>query len=180
MNARGKHVSIANQPALHHSLKEAVGEQPFPVSTAQVSRSDDSPSTLLQGLQGSERLRGLAYRLMWAMVALKLVFVAVAFPLYQAQYRGANYATVAQQILERTRGHALYTSDVSASGLAVTAHLDIARLPQPALTFPPAEWHEGFVIAYAPDLKLGVVAAQYRLGGNALYLLCRGKACAAR
>ena len=130
--------------------------------------------------QGSERLRGLAYRLMWAMVALKLLFVAVAFPLYQAQYRGANYATVAQQILERTRGHALYTSDVSASGLAVTAHLDIARLPQPALTFPPAEWHEGFVIAYAPDLKLGVVAAQYRLGGNALYLLCRGKACAAR
>ncbi len=130
--------------------------------------------------QGSERLRGLAYQMMWAMVAVKLLFVAVAFPLYQAQYRGANYAVAAQQILERTRGHALYTTDVSASGLAVTAQLDITRLPQPALTFPPAEWDEGFVIAYAPDLKLGVVAEQYRLGGNDIYLLCRGKACASR
>lgn len=131
-------------------------------------------------VQGSERLRGLVYRLMWAMVALKLLFVAVAFPVYQVQYRGANYATVARQILERSRGHVLYTMDVSASGLAVVAHLDVLRLPLPALTWVPAEWKDGFVIAYHPDPQLGQVAAQYRLGGDDLYLLCRGSACVAQ
>lgn len=129
--------------------------------------------------QGGESLRVLAYRLMWAMVGLKLLFVTVAFPLYQANYRGANYAQVAQQILERTRGHALYAVNVSASGLSVVAHLDVARLPAPALTWVPDDWRDGFVVAYAPDEKLGTVAATYRLGGNTLYLLCRGAACAA-
>ena len=129
---------------------------------------------------GGERLRAITLQLMWAMVAVKLVFVAVAFPVYQAKYRGANYVAAAQAILERTAGYPLYTTDVSASGLAVTAHIDGARLPQPALTFPPAEWRDGFVIAYQPDPKLGEIAAQYRLGGNDLYLLCRGAACAVR
>lgn len=130
--------------------------------------------------QGGERLRGLAYRLMWGMVALKLLFVTMVFPLYQQQYRGANYATVAQQILERTRGHPLYTVNVSASGLSVVAHLDVMRLPSPALTWVPPQWKDGFVVAYEPDPQLGNIAAQYRLGGNTLYLLCRGAACAAQ
>lgn len=129
---------------------------------------------------GGERLRLVAYRLMWAMVAVKLLLVTVAFPLYQAHYRGANYAQVAQDILTRTRDHALYTVNVSASGLSVVAHLDVARLPAPALTWVPVEWHSGFVIAYEPDEKIGRIAAQYRLGGNELYLLCRGAACAAQ
>jgi len=64
--------------------------------------------------------------------------------------------------------------------LSVAAHINVARLPQPPLTFPPAQWANGFVIAYEPDPKLGEVAAQYRLGGNTLYLLCRGAACAAQ
>ncbi len=127
--------------------------------------------------RGGETLRNAAFRLMWAMVAVKIVFVAIAFPQYQERYRGANYLAAAQAILERTAGHALYANDVSASGLAVTAHIDVARLPQPPLVFPPAEWNNGFVIAYAPDPRLGAVAAQYRLGGNDLYLLCRGTAC---
>ena len=62
----------------------------------------------------------------------------------------------------------------------MTAHIDILRLPQQALMFPPAEWNDGFVIAYEPDPKLGTVAAKFRLGGNELYLLCRGAACAAQ
>lgn len=131
-------------------------------------------------IRGGEPLRATAHRLMWAMVALKLLFVTVAFPLYQAHYRGANYAQVAQQILERTRGHALYAVNVSASGLSVVAHIDVARLPAPALTWVPAEWQSGFVIAYEADPKLGQVVAQYRLGGTNLYLLCRGSACAAQ
>jgi 4-amino-4-deoxy-L-arabinose transferase-like glycosyltransferase len=130
--------------------------------------------------QGSEGLRRNAWRAMWLVVAVKIVVVVIAFPQYQQRYRGANYAEAAAAILQRTTGHTLYTTDVSASGLAVTAHLDILRLPQPALMFPPAEWSDGFVIAYEPDPKLGTVAVKFRLGGNELYLLCRGAACAAQ
>ncbi len=126
---------------------------------------------------GGERLRNVSFRLMWAVVAVKIVFVTIAFPQYQERYRGANYFAAAQAILERTEGHALYANDSSASGVAVTAHIDVARLPQPPLVSPPAEWSNGFVIAYAPNPQLGAVAAQYRLGGNDLYLLCRGTAC---
>ena len=99
------------------------------------------------------------------------------FPYYQKVYRGENYEQAAHTLLQRTAGHALYTTNVSASGLSVAAYINIARLPQPPLVFPPAAWSNGYVIAYAPDPKLGVVAAQYRLGGNDLYLLCRGTAC---
>jgi 4-amino-4-deoxy-L-arabinose transferase-like glycosyltransferase len=130
--------------------------------------------------QGSEGLRRNAWRGMWLVVVIKIIFVAIAFPQYQLQYRGANYAEAAAAILQRTAGHTLYTTDVSASGLAVTAHIDVMRLPQPALVFPPAQWQDGFVISYEPDPKLGETAAQYRLGGNDIYLLCRGTACATR
>jgi len=118
-------------------------------------------------------------RWLTVVIALKLVFVLVGYPLYQDRYRGRNYEAAAQDILAHTAGFPLYTTDVSASGLSVTAHLDILRLPGPALTFPPKEWDTGFVLAYGPDDALGRIVAIYRLGGNSLYLLCRGKACAA-
>lgn len=129
--------------------------------------------------RGGTGMRVLVYRLMWAIVAFKLVFVVFLFPVYQEKYRGANYARVASEIIEKTRGHALYAANVSATGLSVTANINIARLPQPPLTFPPPDLKDGFVIAYRPDPQIGEVAAQYRLGGNDLYLLCRGTACAA-
>ncbi|HKA44174.1 MAG TPA: hypothetical protein VKF40_19480 [Burkholderiales bacterium] len=112
-----------------------------------------------------------------AALALKLIVVLVIFPYYQKQYRGENYATVARQIFTRTAGHALYANNVSASGLSVTAHLDVLRLPRHPLTFPPAQWDSGFVINYTADPALGKVIDHYRLGGNDLYLLCRGAAC---
>ncbi len=130
--------------------------------------------------QGGARIRIATYRLMWGIVAFKLIFVAILFPLYQENYRGANYAQAASDIIEKTRGHALYAANVSATGLSVTANINIARLPQPPLTFPPADLKDGFVITYEPDPRIGPIAAQYRLGGNDLYLLCRGAACTAR
>lgn len=112
------------------------------------------------------------------MIVIKLMVVLIAFPLYQHHYRGANYAETARSIIDRTEGHALYTVNDSASGLAVSAYIDVSRLPKSPLTFPPAGWKEGFVIAYRPDAEIGSVVTQYRLGGNTLYLLCRGSACA--
>jgi 4-amino-4-deoxy-L-arabinose transferase-like glycosyltransferase len=129
---------------------------------------------------GGPQLLRLTRRWLIGAIVLKLIVVMVVFPLYQARYRGANYAETAQVILDQTRGHGLYTSNVSASGLSVAAYIDVARLPQPPLTFPPAQWTDGFVMAYQPDPQLGQVAAQYRLGGNELYLLCRGAACTAQ
>lgn len=112
-------------------------------------------------------------------IVLKLLVVTIAFPLYQSRYRGENYLRMAETLIDVTKGHPLYTLNVSASGLSVAAYIDVARLPQPPLTFPPADLKDGFIIAYTPDPKVGEVAAEYRLGGNTLYLLCRGTACAA-
>lgn len=119
----------------------------------------------------------MARRWLIGIFAAKLLLVLVAFPLYQQRYRGANYLSAARAIIERSAGQALYTTNVSASGLSVAAYIDVARLPQAPLTFPPGEWQHGFVITYEPDPKLGRIDTQYRLGGNTLYLLCRGSAC---
>lgn len=112
-----------------------------------------------------------------ALIVVKLLVVLIAFPLYQQRYRGANYAEAARAIIARTADHPLYTLNVSASGLSVAAYIDTARLPKQPLAFPPPEWQDGFVLAYEPDEKIGHIAAQYRLGGNDLFLLCRGTAC---
>lgn len=112
-----------------------------------------------------------------AAIALKLVLVLVLFPQYQERYRGRNFETAADDIQRRANGHALYTMSDNASGLSVTAHLDVLRLPAPPLTFPPEKWDTGFVITYTSNPALGRVAAEYRLGGDMLYLLCRGAAC---
>ena len=114
------------------------------------------------------------------LIVIKLLVVLIVFPLYQQRYRGANYAEAAQAIIARTAGYPLYTLNVSASGLSVTAYIDTARLPQQPLAFPPADWRDGFVVAYEADEKVGQVAEHYRLAGNDLYLLCRGAACAAQ
>ena len=120
----------------------------------------------------------VTWRWFYGLLAFKLALFFVLFPYYQRVYRGENYALAARAIFERTAGQPLYAYNFSASGLNVKAYLDLMRLGQPPLEFPPAEWEHGFVIAYEPDEKLGRIAARYRLGGNELYLLCRGAACA--
>ncbi len=112
-----------------------------------------------------------------ALIALKLVMVLFAFPYYQKHFRGENFAAAARDIHARTAGYPLYVSNVSASGLSVAAHIDILRLPQAPLVFPPEHWDSGFVMAYEADPKTGQMVQRYRLGGNNLYLLCRGAAC---
>lgn len=116
-------------------------------------------------------------RWLWAVVILKIVLAAVAFPYYQHRVRGENYATAARQVLQRTEGYPLYTHDVSAAGLSVTAYMNIQRLPKPVLTFAPAQWGNGYAVSNVADSKLGKVIAQYPLGANVLYLHCRGAAC---
>lgn len=122
--------------------------------------------------------RGLVSATRWLMAALMLRYAMGLwlFPWYQQNYRG-DYAHTAAQIAAATQGYPLYTTDVSATGLSVTAHLDSSRYPAPYLRWPPAQWNHGFVLSYTPDPELGQVAASYALGGSQLYLLCRGSAC---
>jgi hypothetical protein len=112
-----------------------------------------------------------------ALLAIKLALVLAVFPYYQKTYRGENYALAAKSILERTRGHPLYTTNVSASGLSVAASLDVLRLPAPPVAWPPPQWDTGFVISYTPDPGMGRLVEKFRLGGSELFLLCRGGAC---
>jgi 4-amino-4-deoxy-L-arabinose transferase-like glycosyltransferase len=118
-----------------------------------------------------------ARRWIIGIIVVKLVAVLVAFPYYQSRYRGENFEAAARDIVRRTAGQPLYSNNVSASGMSVTAHVDILRLPAAPITFAPERWDAGYVIAYTPDPKLGRIAGEYRLGGNTLYLLCRGSAC---
>ena len=126
--------------------------------------------------QLGERPRVIATRWFVAAVVLRYAIGLWIFPWYQQHYRG-DYARTAAEIAATTRGYPLYATDVSATGLSVTAHLDTLRYPQPYLRWPPAQWKDGFVLSYAPNADLGEVSASYPLGGNTLYLLCRGVAC---
>jgi hypothetical protein len=55
--------------------------------------------------------------------------------------------------------------------------MNIQRLPQPVLTFAPANWDNGYAVSNVADEKLGKIAMQYAIGGDMLYLHCRGTAC---
>lgn len=125
---------------------------------------------------GEARVR-VAVAWLAAVIALKFVVGLWAFPAYQEKFRG-NYAATAADIAERTRGHPLYATDVSATGLSVAAHIDVLRHPAaPPLTWPPAQWDSGFLLSYTANPEVGPVVRRYKLGGNDLFLLCRGAAC---
>jgi hypothetical protein len=128
--------------------------------------------------QLGERPRVIATRWFIAAVALRFAIGLWIFPWYQETYRG-NYAATAEKIAAATQGFPLYATDVSATGLSVTAELDTLRYPGPYLRWPPAQWSDGFALSYAPNEELGRVSASYPLGGNTLFLLCRGAACPA-
>ena len=125
--------------------------------------------------------RSAAPILRWLAVAVIVKYVAAVaiFPYYQGHYRGENYASAARDIIARSANHALYTTDDSASGLSVAGYIDAWRYPQsPPLRWAPAAWESGFVLSHTLKPELGRVAQHYRLGGNDLYLVCRGDACA--
>jgi 4-amino-4-deoxy-L-arabinose transferase-like glycosyltransferase len=113
-----------------------------------------------------------------AAIALKLAFLLVALPYYQASFRGANYLETARDVDARTRYFPLYAMDWTSAGLSVVTHIDVMRLPAPVITYAPQGWDNGFVLAGIADPNLGRVVKAYKLGGDDLYLICRGAACA--
>lgn len=122
---------------------------------------------------------GLVLARYWltGILVLKFILVLVIFPYYQEHYRGKNYDETAADIDTLTKGYPLYVTDVSSSGLNVAAYLDQRRYPALALQWPPDEWTSGYVISRTPETTMGKIYKKYRLGGDDVYLLCRGAAC---
>ncbi|MBI5006861.1 MAG: glycosyltransferase family 39 protein [Nitrosomonadales bacterium] len=127
--------------------------------------------------QSGDAALALARKWIVGMLVLKFAVALVLFPYYQSHFRGQNYDETAADILTLTQGTPLYSMDVSSAGLSVTAYLNQRRLPATALQWPPANWSSGFVVARSADEAVGSVYKRYQLGGDELYLLCRGAAC---
>jgi 4-amino-4-deoxy-L-arabinose transferase-like glycosyltransferase len=120
-----------------------------------------------------------ARRWLTAMLVLKFAAALVLFPYYQSHYRGENYLQTAAEIVKISSGHTLYTASDTASGLSVAGYIDAKWRPADPLLWMPAEWQDGFVIAESADPAIGATTARFKLGGDELFLLCRGAACAA-
>lgn len=117
-------------------------------------------------------LRGLG-----ALIALKLVFVLAAFPYYQATYRGANYLEAARDVHALARRFPVYSDDWTGTGLSVVTHVDIMRLPRSPVTYPAEGWNDGYLLTGTDPAGKGTIVKSYKLGGNQLFLVCRGAAC---
>lgn len=120
----------------------------------------------------------LMVRWLAVILVMKLVFVLAIFPYYQAKYRGKNYLEVAEEVRSRAGDRRLYVNDLSATGLSVATHIDVLRLPAPPLAWPPEDWDDALLLTGTPQAAKDHVIVKYRLGGNDLYLVCRGSACA--
>ena len=111
-----------------------------------------------------------------------LIFATVVnffvFPFYQQRVRGENYRQMAIEIIAKYGQYPLYASNVSSVGLSVVANIDSLRFNQPALIWPPSDFKEGIVIAHAPDDVPGTLLRKFQIKNDAVFLICRGTACA--
>jgi 4-amino-4-deoxy-L-arabinose transferase-like glycosyltransferase len=127
--------------------------------------------------QSGELALQLAKKWIIAVLILKFLLVLIVFPYYQSEVRGKNYDEAAQNILQHSQTLPLYVTDVSSAGLNVAAYVNLHQLPKTALQWPPKDWETGFVISRTNDPALGALYKHYPLGGDDIYLLCRGSAC---
>jgi 4-amino-4-deoxy-L-arabinose transferase-like glycosyltransferase len=116
-------------------------------------------------------------RWLTATIMLNVVLGLVIFPYYQRNYRGENHAVAAADILIHTKEQPLFVTDTTTNGLSVTAYINQRRYPQQALQFPPLNLESGFIISMTGGSEAEKIVKEYQLGGDKLFLLCRGTAC---
>lgn len=124
---------------------------------------------------GAPMVREWSVKFITVAIALKFVLGLWGFPFYDKRFRGSFEA--AKDIVCIVGQHHLYATNVAASGLTTVAQIDLLIRPAAPLAWPPAQFNDGFVISYTPDHNIGSLYKKYRIGGNNLYLLCRGAAC---
>ncbi len=114
-------------------------------------------------------------------VLVKFFLAIYGYALIEKNMRG-DYFSIAQDIIQKTQGYPLYVDDDSATGLSVTANIDVLRLPQAPLTRCVNKdgvfQKDGFyIVNNLQHYQNTQVFQEYTLGRNKLYLLCNGKAC---
>ncbi len=113
------------------------------------------------------------------LITLALVANLIIYPQYQKKVRGQNYAKMAEQIVSEYGKFPLYATNVTSVGLSVVAHINSRRLNQPALVWPPVDFQNGIVIAYAETDVTGTLLRRLQINNDAVLLICRGDACTA-
>ena len=114
-----------------------------------------------------------------AMLVVGTVMNFFAFPYYQKLVRGENYRQMASEIMHSYGQHPLYATNVSSVGLSVVASINSMHFGRPALRWPPADFKDGIVIAYSPSDVPGTLLKKLHRHNDAVFLICRGSACAA-
>lgn len=110
-------------------------------------------------------------------LALQALIFIVLFPYYQSHYRGENYLITARDVQKIGLAQAIYSDDTTATGLNIVMYLDVLRYPKLAIQYPPPQWSNGLVLSRTTTL--GRIVKTYQLGGDQVFLLCRGAACPA-
>ena len=114
-----------------------------------------------------------------ALLMLAIASNLILYPYYQQKVRGRNYDKMAQHILARYGQFPIYATNVSSVGLSVVAHINSARLTQPAMVWPPADFKNGIVIAHAESDVAGTLLQTLSIDNDSVLLICRGAACSA-
>jgi len=127
--------------------------------------------------RAGESTRNLTMNWFAAIIAFKFVFVLLIAPYYQSHVRGENYVTAARDIMRKTAGYPVYVKDFRDVAESIVTQIDIDRYPLPTLKSPPEGWDNGFLLSENDDPSKGKLFEEIPLGGNHIYLLCRGSAC---
>jgi 4-amino-4-deoxy-L-arabinose transferase-like glycosyltransferase len=127
--------------------------------------------------RAGESARHLALNWFTGIIAFKFAFVLVLFPYYQTHVRGENYVIAARHIMQKTAGYPLYVYDFRDVAESIVTQIDIDRLSHSFVKSPPAIWDNGFLLSPDSDKSKGYLVEKIPLGGDQIYLLCRGAAC---
>lgn len=122
------------------------------------------------------RIRELGLKWIVAAIILKFTFGLLGFPFFHQKSR-ASFEPAAKDIMHIVGNHPLYATDMSGSALSVAAHVDRLIYPKAPLTWPPAQFNEGFVISTSRNQNMGTVVKKYSIGRDEVYLRCKGTAC---
>jgi len=120
-------------------------------------------------IQLDRRWFTIAMRLLVFILIVKIPYSLAVLPYIKDWRHDRSLQVVAEDILEKTQGKPVKTTNDIASGLSIAAYMDV-RLP-PARYI---RWYRGehgvFVMAEAPDAALGQLVKNYPIRGRHMYL----------
>ncbi|MGD0282364.1 MAG: dolichyl-phosphate-mannose--protein mannosyltransferase [Dissulfurispiraceae bacterium] len=125
---------------------------------------------------GAPRVREWSLKCIIAAIVLKFAFGLLGFPFFHQQSR-ASFEPAAKDILRIVGNQHLYATNMSGSALSIVSHIDILIYPKAPLTWPPAQFNDGFVISCRSDENIGTIFRKYSVGQDEVYLRCKGTAC---